>query len=150
MTETAGDIVKDALTELVTLAQEQSVPAVDMTTGIRYLNRMMATWSAKGIALGYTEVNSSSDIITVPAGASEAMVFNLALRLAHGFDVQVGQELAVNAAEAMKAARILGINPGKMNFSGNLPIGSGNEGSGGAFDTQGFFSDCCEDMNECE
>ena len=149
MAETAGDIIKDALAELVAFAQEQSVPAVDMNTGIRYLNRMMAAWSVKGISLGYTEVNTMNDPITVPAGASEGIVFNLAVRMAHGFDVPVGAELANNASESMKAVRILGINPGKMNFSGNLPYGSGNEGTGGAYDTQGFFPDCCEDQNEC-
>ena len=38
---TAGEIVRDALSELTVQAQEQTVPAVDLNTGIRYLNDLM-------------------------------------------------------------------------------------------------------------
>lgn len=149
MAETAGEIVRDALSELTVQAQEQTVPAVDLNTGIRYLNRMMAAWDATEVSLGYTTVNSPDDVLTVPAGAIEGIVFNLALRLASGFDIAVSPALAQMAREGMKTIMIIGVNPGKANFPGNLPIGSGNEDASGIYPGEHFFPDCCEDQNSC-
>lgn len=149
MTEKAADVVKDALAELTVQAQEQVVPAVDMQTGIRYLNRMVASWSARDIKLGYTRVENPDDILTVPEGAIEGIVTNLALRLANGFDVSVSQTLVDIAAIGMNTIRDIGLKLDKTAFPANLPIGSGNEDSGGIYSGDHFFPDCCEDVNPC-
>lgn len=148
LVETAGTLVADALTELTIQAQEQDVPPVDLNTGIRYLNRMMAGWSAKGIKLGYTVVSAPNDVLTVPAGAIEGMVFNLALRLANGFDVPISQSLIASAADSLNTIRILAVKPGKSAYPASLPIGSGNEGGGDYYGSH-FYPDCCEDTNPC-
>lgn len=149
MSETAGDIVRDALTELTVQADEQVLPAVELNTGIRYLNRMLASWDATGIKLGYTTVNSPNDILTVPAGVIEGIVFNLAMRLANGYDIAVSPSLAESARLGMRTIRIIGVNPAKASFPANLPIGSGNEDSGGSYSGDPFYPDCCEDTNPC-
>jgi len=148
--ETAGDIIRDALTELTIQAQEQTVPAVDLNTGVRYLNRMMQALDAEGVKLGYTLVNSPNDPLTVPAGAYEGMVFNLAVRLANGFDVSIGPGLAASARDGRSTMYKLGINLGEMNFPSILPIGSGNEGNAELYEDQHFFPGCCEDQDTCE
>lgn len=148
--ETAGDLIRDALTELTVQAQEQTVPAVDLNTGVRYLNRMMQSLDADGVKLGYTLVNSPNDPLTVPAGAYEGMVFNLAVRLANGFDVDIGPGLAIAARQSKAVLYKLGVNLPKMNFPSTLPIGSGNEGSAELYYDQHFFNGCCEDEDECE
>jgi predicted urease superfamily metal-dependent hydrolase len=149
MPETAGAIIRDALTELTVQAQEQTLPAVDLNTGIRYLNRMMAAYYAVGVKLGYTKVNSPNDVVTVPEGVNEGMVFNLAMRLASGYDIPVSQSLVRSANESLKTMEIIGVKIGNSNFGGTLPIGSGNEGSSGSYLRNPFYPDCCEDINEC-
>ena len=150
MTETASDIVRDALTELTIQAQEQSIPAVDINTAIRYLNRMMQMLDADGVKLGYTLVNSPSDALTVPAGAYEGMMYNLAIRLANGYDVAVGQGLVQAARDSKKILYKLGINLTKQNYPSTLPIGSGNEWEYGSYAGDMFYPGCCEDQDECE
>ena len=150
MIETAGELIKDALIELNVQAQEQTIPAVDLATGIRYLNRMMQMLDADGVKLGYTLVNAPNDPVTVPAGAYDGMVFNLALRLANGFDVMTNPELQMSARESKKVLYKLGVNLNKMNFPSLLPIGSGNDDFLGGQTGQRFFDGCCEDQDQCE
>lgn len=126
--ETASDIVKDALQEILVQASEQSVQAVDFQTGIRYLNRMMLSFeSPGGIRLGYTEVSNAADLITVPNGAIEGIIFNLALRLAPSYDITPSIDLKRNARTGLDAMRKLGLVFRETKFPDTLPIGSGNE-----------------------
>lgn len=148
--ETAGDIIKDALIELTVQAQEQTIPAVDLNTGIRYLNRMMAAFDADGIQLGYTIVKSPNDKLTVPAGAYEGMMYNLCLRLANGYDIAVSGELAMIARQSKSTLTKLGVDLPKQNFPSTLPIGSGNDHGNGYLYGQTFFDGCCEDTDQCE
>lgn len=148
--ETAGTIIKDALTELTVQAQEQTVPAVDLMTGVRYLNRMMTALDADGCKLGYTLVKSPNDVLTVPAGALEGIILNLALRLANGFDVAVGPSLAVTARESRRIMYRLGTQVTQSHFPSSLPVGSGNLTGLGAYRDFAFFNGCCEDGDFCE
>lgn len=147
--ETAGSIVKDALTELTLQADEQSVPAVEVMTGIRYLNRMMQSLDANGVKLGYTLVDSPNDPLTVPAGAYEPMVMLLAERLANGYDFDVTPNLAKLVREAKSTIYKVGVSIGKMNMPSALPVGSGNDWVGDSYYDQSFFEGCCEDQDEC-
>jgi hypothetical protein len=149
MSETASDVVKDALFELTTQAQEEEIPAIELETGIRYLNRMMAALDATGIKLGYTRVDAPNDVLTVPAGAVEAIVFNLAKRLATSFDIAISPALDMNARTGMRTLRIIGVKPNKIAYPSTLPIGSGNEDGSGSISDQQFYPDCCEDENPC-
>ena len=130
MAEKAGDIIKDALTEITVLGAEAPVEPTDAQGAIRYLNRMMAALDARGIDLGYTEVNSLGDTITVPAGANEAMVYLLALRLFNQYSedgAAVPVILAQNARDGLKTLAQIAVNIGATEYPDTLPIGSGNE-----------------------
>ena len=149
MSETAGQMVKDALVEITVQDDEQDVSGTDMAIGLRYLNRMMQLLDADGLKLGYTLVDGPNDPLTVPAGAYEGMMLNLALRLAPQFDVAASNELRMNARDAKRVMYKLGIQNRKMNFPSILPIGSGNEGESELYPEQHFFDGCCEDVDEC-
>lgn len=149
MDTTAGTLIRDALTELTVQAQEQTVPAVDLNTGIRYLNRMMASLSAKGVELGFTEIESPNDEITIPAGAIEPVMFLLAFRLANGFDVGVTPTFVevVNEGKATLAYLSTNLTDYKQSYPSTLPMGSGNKDN--LFTRDNFFPNCCEDVNPC-
>lgn len=144
--EKAGDIIKDALTEITVLGAEAPVEAVDAQMGIRYLNRMMATFDAEGIDLGFTEVTSLASDITVPAGAVDGVVAGLAVRLWDSFaeGQQVPSTLLARAVAGKNAMRAIAVNIGATEYPSTLPIGSGNTG---AFVTGGkFYPDLQSDI----
>ena len=89
MTETASDVVSDALTDLLVQAAEADLEPSEYRVAIRYLNRLMFRLDAMGINLGYTEVSSLTDPITVALGAIDGIVANLAVALAPQFDAIV-------------------------------------------------------------
>ena len=139
--EKAGDIIKDVLTEITVLGAEAPVEAVDAQAGIRYLNRMMAAFDADGIDLGYTEVSSLSDDITVPAGAIDGMIPQLAARLWDQFsDGQPAPStLLIRASIGLDTMRNIAVTVGATEYPDTLPIGSGNEW--GSHNTSHFYPD---------
>jgi hypothetical protein len=141
--ETAQSVIDDTMQEILVSASEQSLEAVDFATAMRYMNRMMATFDAEGIALGYTQVTKASDAITIPLGAIEGLIFNLALRLTTSYDIQVAGTLAINAREGKQAMRKLSIFVRPTSFPCTLPIGSGNEQTN-TFNNRKFYN-CPED-----
>lgn len=125
--ETASTVINSAFAEIFVEANEQPLETVDFQIGIRYLNRMMNAWAANGLNLGYTNVFKASDPITVPDGAIEGVVFNLAERLANQYDQPVTAELATNANDGLKSIRRIAVKRRSASFPCTLPIGSGNE-----------------------
>lgn len=128
MSETASTVIRDALQEILVQASEQPIQPNEATDAIRYLNRMMFSWEAKGIALGYTVVSSLGDDITIPDGALEGVVLNLAIKLAPQYDVTVSMDLRENARDAYKSVLKLSVTQPLSQYPSTLPVGSGNEG----------------------
>lgn len=137
--ETAESIVTTALEEIQQAANEQPIETVDFNRGVLYLNRMMAALDAMGISLGFTVITSAASPITVPAGAIEGMVFNLALKLAPTYDVLISQDLRENARTGLKAMRKISFVSPRTQHPCTLPIGSGNEGHH-TFNDHHFYS----------
>jgi hypothetical protein len=98
---------------------------------------MMASLAVSGINLGYTKVSTLADPITVPDGAIDGIVYNLAIKLAPQFGASVPAELAMNAREAKKAMLKLAVVPMASQFPSTLPIGSGNQ----SFGNDRFYGD---------
>lgn len=138
MAETASTVIRDALQEIIVQAAEQPIEANEANDAMRYLNRMMAAWESDGIDLGYTPVSSLSDAITVVDGALEAIVLNLAIKLAPGYERPVPQELYINARNAMNTVTKLGVTITTSVFPATLPQGSGNESNG--WDATKYYS----------
>ena len=135
--ETAATVIKDALQEILVQATEQPLQAPDFQTALRYMNRMMASFDeGKGIRLGYTPATNTASVITIPEGAIEGLIFNLASRLATSYDIPVAPTLAISARDGLKSMRKIGLTFNPTKFPSTMPIGSGNDsyGSGQYFD----------------
>ncbi len=135
MAETASDIIKSSLFEIGAADSESPAGPDENSDSIRYLNRMMAKFAVQGINLGYTVVSSLADIITVPDGAIDGIVANLAIRLHPQYsspDEPISLALAEAADDGYDTMMILG-GPtlGETAYPNTVPIGSGNEGDFG-------------------
>ena len=128
MAETAGSLIFDSLQSILQQASEEPTLNVDFQTAVKYMNRMMTGFAANGIALGYTSVSAPNDVITIPDGAMEGVIFNLAIRLSPTYDITPSQDLRISASEGKSAMRKLSRNKVKTKHPSTLPIGSGNEG----------------------
>jgi hypothetical protein len=123
--ETAKTVVGDILQEILLQANEQDIEAVDFQFTVRYMNRFMNELAVTS-PLGYTQVNSPDDKITIPAGAINGLIFNTALRIISSFDMDPSPMLVANAREGLKVMRKLSLVPVKSSHPSTLPIGSGN------------------------
>lgn len=125
MSETARSVIFDALQEILVQDSEQPLLDTDFQSGVRYLNRMMATIPFN--RLGYRKVVNPSDIITVDDQAIDGIVSNLAKRLAPQYDITVNQSLLMDARSGLLSIRKLTSQLKPMQYPSTLPIGSGNE-----------------------
>ena len=141
--ETAESVISDILSELTINAAEQSIQSVDFQTAVRYSNRFMAELDAMGTKLGWTDINNPSDPITIPAGAINGLIYNVALNLATTYDIMVGPELAMKARASLNVMNVIGNPPPKSHYPSNMPIGSGDKQN--TFNNFNFYDGCCED-----
>lgn len=95
----ASDLIRDALQELSQLSAEQPITADQYATGVRYANRMFASYSYLG--LGFTVLLSASEAVTIPSFADEWAVKALAVRMASQYGAFDGlQDLKMDAKTA--------------------------------------------------
>jgi hypothetical protein len=126
--ETAGTVVNDALSEVMSETMEHPREADDLWLGIRHLNRMMASWEARGLKLNFTKIENPDDELTVPAGAIKAIIENLAISLCSSFGVGVSPSLAASAGESMKAVYAICADIKPAQIPKDLPLGIAVEG----------------------
>lgn len=145
MSETAAQVIKDAMLEIGGIASESPLEPDEISDAIRYMNRFMARIAADGINIGYTVVSTLADIITIPDGAIDGLVSNLALRL-HPQYTAPGTPISLTLAQAgedglktMRALAIFSIGP--TAFPNTLPVGSGNEDGFAGCDNHFFRGD---------
>lgn len=143
MAETASTVIRDALQEILVQASEQPITAAEGQDAMRLLNRMMAAWKSDGIDLSYTAVDSLNDSITVVDGAIDAIVLNLAIKLAPQYDRPVSQALYMNAQKAMDAVRKIAVVIIETELPSTLPYGSGNETLG--YNYSSFYAGVSEE-----
>jgi hypothetical protein len=121
-----------------------------LQAALKSLDAMVATWNGKGIMIGYPLPSSpeNSDLDTetgVPDYANEAIIKNLAIRIAPSMGKTVMQDTKTAARQAYltllnKTTKII-----EQQYPGNLPVGAGNKPSGRGYGR--FFTpqdDCCE------
>jgi hypothetical protein len=140
---TAEDVVSDILQEITVQSPEQALLAVDFQTVVRYMNRFMSSLDAMGTKLGYTIVSNPSDLITIPVGAEEGLIFNMAMRIATTYDITVSPDLAMKARDSLNVMNVIGNPPPMSKYPSNMPIGSGNYQN--TFNNFNFYDGCCED-----
>jgi len=121
-------MVRAILQEIVVQGTEADLESSEVEDTIFFMNNYMTQLDADGAKLGYTIVSSTSQEITVPAGAINGMIKNIALQIAPQFDVSVvSSDLIRQARDSLKTLFRLGVSLQPMVFPSTLPIGSGNE-----------------------
>lgn len=145
MSETADDVITSALLDIGVQASESPLEEDEIRDAIKYMNRMMNKFAAEGINLGYTNVSTLADVITIPDGAIDGLISNLAIRLHPQFALEttpVSIVLAQEAKDGKDVMRVLAIpSIGPTAFPDTLPIGSGNEDGFAGCDNHFFTSD---------
>ena len=138
MATTVQQLADDALLQIMVAGSEAPLAADDMADFIYSLNRYMASLVAIGINLGFSEVSSASDQLTVPDGAIDGLTSNMAIKLAPKYGGVVTPELRMDAKDGMETLRVLGQSIPQSAYPTTLPVGSGNEWSWGPNYYDGF------------
>ena len=99
---------------------------------LRRLDAMMMEWNAQGIRLGYPISNSpqQADLDTdtnTPDSAWEAVITNLAVRIAPGYGKAVSPETKVTAKNAYNVLMQRAAFPLEKQLPETMPIGQGNK-----------------------
>ncbi len=120
---TASELITAALGQTLTRSADIPLEPDELQDAIFQLNNMMTSWN---LALGYTVVSNPNDEITTPDFAIDAMVQNLAVRIAPGFGGIVDADLRQNAREAKRDLLKIVVTVGPARYPSTLPRGSGN------------------------
>jgi hypothetical protein len=104
----------------------------ELTTALRRLDAMMAEWNERGLRLGYPLPGSPqfSDLDApsgVPDRANEAVITNLACRIAPSYGKQVLPGTMTTARGALNTILVRAASPTPMRYPGTLPVGAGNK-----------------------
>lgn len=129
---TRRDFVDGALTEIGYANYAFDVGAEQLEAVKRRLDSMMAEWNARGLRLGYPLPSSPAesdlaDETGVPDSAYEAIITNLAVRIAPQFGKQVMAETKRAAKGAYNTLLSLAAMPEEMQLP-RMPSGAGNKG----------------------
>lgn len=103
-----------------------------LESALRRLDAMLASWNALGIRLGYPLPSSPefSDIDAeseVPDSANEAIITNLAVKLAPSYGKQVMPETKATARETYNTLISRAVLPMEQQLPGTMPAGAGNK-----------------------
>jgi hypothetical protein len=91
------------------------------------LDNMMALWSSEGIRVGYDLTSDDPDTESgLPDVAREAVIMNLALRIAPGFGKQLGPQILSLAASSYSYLAAYFMTIPQRRFPNTLPLGAGN------------------------
>jgi hypothetical protein len=106
----------------------------ELTSACRRLDAMMADWNARGIRISYPipstpETTNLDEETNVPDAANEAIIINLALRIAPSYGKTVMQDSKSNARQAYMTllAWVQSNNMLEKQLPGTLPAGAGNK-----------------------
>ena len=103
-----------------------------LQSALRRLDAMMMEWNAQGIRLGYPIASSpqDSDLSTetgTPDSAWEAVITNLAIRIAPGYGKPVSADTKTIAKNALNTLMQRATFPLEKQLPQTMPIGQGNK-----------------------
>lgn len=103
-----------------------------LQSALRRLDSMMADWNGKGIRLGYPIPGSPqfSDLdepSEVPDSANEAIITNLAIRIAPGYGKTVSANTQATAKDSYNTILLRAVQPGQQQLPATMPAGAGNK-----------------------
>jgi hypothetical protein len=98
---TKAQIVSQALGRLGIADYEFDITAEEIASGVNRLEQMMALWNSKGLRIPYVPGNDPGQDANISMAAMEAVVANLAIRLAASYGKQVSLEVMSQAKTAL-------------------------------------------------
>lgn len=103
----------------------------DLERALRRLDAMMAEWNGRGLRLGYPipstpTVSDLDEVSGVPDSANEAIILNLAVRLAPGLGKSTSPDTKIAAKNALNMLMGRAALPPQVQLTG-LPAGAGSK-----------------------
>lgn len=132
MSYTKRQFINASLEEIGIASYDFDISPEQYESALRRLDSMMATWNAKGIRVGYSIPTSpeNSDLdqeTTVPDSANEAIITNLAIKLAPGYGKMVSNDTKATAKDALNTLAAIHAMPLELQLPGSMPSGAGNK-----------------------
>ena len=127
---TKRQFVEGAYTEIGVADFVYDVSSEELQYAARRLDAMMAEWNGRGIRLGYPLASSPEDIslseeTNVKDAAYEAIITNLAVKIAPSFGKQVSPDTKAIALMAYNTLLSISAQPDEMLYPETMPIGAG-------------------------
>lgn len=138
---TASQVTKAILQEILVHGAESTLEAVEFQDTVFAMNNYMTALDAQGVKLRYTVVTDLGDEITIPNGALQGLISNVAIMVAPQFGATIEQSLIAKAKMGLDAMRKLGVSQERMRFPSTLPMGSGNESTSVSNDDHFYHGD---------
>lgn len=123
----ADTLVKAILQEDLIQASESPIEADEAQGAVLAVNNYMFELAADGVNLGFTEILDLGDEVTVPRGAINGIIKNVALQVANQYGAEISQELFMEAANGLRVMEKIAISIPSVPYPNTLPIGTGNE-----------------------
>jgi hypothetical protein len=123
---TVEQVAKAALNRIMVQGSEAPLEADEYADFIFALNNYMAQLAAEGINLGYTEVNTIQDEVTIPTGALRGLIANMAVEVSSDYGGVISEALVVAARQGKQTMRLIGQKISKTRYPSTLPRGQGN------------------------
>lgn len=129
---TKEQFVVEAYSEIGYASYVYDLQPEQLETGLKRLDSMLGTWNGKGIRIGYPipsspENSSLSTETNVPDYANEAIITNLAKRLAP----TVGKQISTDTSKTARAGYLMllgkATQPNEMSLPGTMPRGAGQK-----------------------
>ncbi len=132
MSYTKKQFIEAALEEIGVASYDFDIQPEQYESALRRLDSLMAAWNAKGIRLGYPlpsspELSVLDAETTVPDSANEAIITNLAIKLAPSYGKTPSQDTKTAARDALNTLMGFAAMPTEMQLPGNMPSGAGNK-----------------------
>jgi len=132
MSYTKGEIVSQALNEIGIADYEFDISPEELTSGTRRLDAMISMWADKGVRLSYPIGGGYEEDSYLPNVALEAVITNLAIRLAPSYGKQVAPDVAANAKIALSSLMRYSAHPREQQMR-TMPRGAGYKGTNSVF-----------------
>lgn len=131
MSYTKRQAVQAALTELGIADYSFDVMPEQLEQGLRRLDAMVAEWNGRGIRVSYAlpaspETSDLDQDSGIPDSCWEAVITNLALRLAPAYGKAVNMATMVVARQSLNTVLARAAMPSEMQLP-SMPSGAGNK-----------------------
>ena len=131
MSYTKRQLVDAAMAEIGLASYAFDLLPEQRESALRRLDSLMAEWNTRGLRLGYPVPDNpdDSDIdvdSNIPDAAWEAVITNLALRLAPSYGKQVNVQTMVSARHSLNTILSRAALPSEMKLP-SMPSGAGNK-----------------------